>query len=133
MPYAATKYVARRVGRGVTVGMAAVGEPEENGYAERLMRTIREEEISPAEYEDFADARRQLGRFLDAVYNRQRIHSSLGCLTPVEFEKPWRADQTAAPTAQQTRPRLVSLQGRISPLHKFAATVLILRRQGRGG
>ena len=98
--YAATKYVARLVGRGVAVSMAAVGKPEENGFAERLMRTIREEEISLTEYEDFADARRQLGRFLDAVYNRKRIHSSLGYLTPAEFEQQWRADQTAAPTVQ---------------------------------
>ena len=98
--YAATRYVERLVGRGVAVSMAAVGKPEENGYAERLMRTIREEEISLTEYEDFADARRQLGRFLDAVYNRKRIHSALGYLTPAEFEQQWRAEQTASPTVQ---------------------------------
>lgn len=98
--YAATRYVERLVGRKVAVSMAAVGQPEENGYAERLMRTIREEEISLTEYADVADARRQLGRFLDAVYNRKRIHSSLGYLTPAEFEQQWRAEQAAAPTLQ---------------------------------
>jgi hypothetical protein len=41
------------------------------------MRTI-EEEVGLTEYRDDADARRQLGRFLDAVYNRKRIHSALG-------------------------------------------------------
>jgi putative transposase len=71
--------------------MAAVGEPRENGYAERLMRTIKEEEVALTEYRDYADARRQLGRFLDAVYNRKRIHSALGYLTPAEFEQQWRA------------------------------------------
>ena len=98
--YAATRYVERLVGRGVAVSMAAVGKPEENGFAERLMRTIREEEIALTEYADFADARGQLGRFLDAVYNRKRIHSSLGYLTPTEFEQQWRAEQTASPTIQ---------------------------------
>lgn len=98
--YAATKYVERLVGRGVAVSMAAVGKPEENGFAERLMRTIKEEEVALTEYEDFADARRQLGRFLDAVYNRKRIHSALGYLTPAEFEQQWRAEQTASPTVQ---------------------------------
>lgn len=98
--YAATRYVGRLVGRGVAVSMAAAGKPEENGFAERLMRTIREEEISLTEYEDFADARRQLGRFLDAVYNRKRIHSSLGYLTPAEFEQQWRAERAASPTIQ---------------------------------
>ena len=41
------------------------------------------------EYADFADARRQIGRFIDAVYNVKRIHSSLGYLTPKEFEMKW--------------------------------------------
>ena len=40
------------------------------------MRTIREQEIALSEYRDFADAYSQLGRFLDDVYNRERIHSS---------------------------------------------------------
>ena len=74
-------------GRGVAISMAAVGKPEENGFAERLMRTIREEEINLSEYCNFADAYGQLGRFLDDVYNRKRIHSSLGYLTPAEFEQ----------------------------------------------
>jgi putative transposase len=95
--YAATAYVRRLTSRGVAISMAAVGKPEENGYAERLMRTIKEEEVALTEYRDFADARRQLGRFLDAVYNRKRIHSSLGYLTPEEFEQQWRAGQVGKP------------------------------------
>jgi transposase InsO family protein len=95
--YAATEYVERLASRGVSISMAAVGKPEENGYAERLMRTIKEEEVALTEYRDFADARRQLGRFLDAVYNRKRIHSSLGYLTPEEFEQQWRAGRAGQP------------------------------------
>jgi putative transposase len=87
--YAATAYVAMLVAEGVKISMANVGKPEENGYAERLMRTIKEEEVDLSEYEDFADARRQLGRFLDDVYNTKRIHSSLGYLTPAEFQQQW--------------------------------------------
>jgi putative transposase len=87
--YAALAYTAMLAGRGVAISMAAVGKPEENGYAERLMRTIKEEEVDLSEYEDLADARRQLGRFLDDVYNTKRIHSSLGYLTPAEFEQQW--------------------------------------------
>jgi putative transposase len=95
--YAATEYVARLTARGVAVSMAAVGQPEENGFAERLMRTIKEEEVALSDYRDYADARRQLGRFLDAVYNRKRIHSSLGYLTPEEFEQQWRAGRAGQP------------------------------------
>jgi transposase InsO family protein len=66
--------------------MAEVGEAWQNGYAERLMRTIKEEEIALADYQNFHDAYQQIGRFLTDVYNRKRIHSSLGYLTPAEFE-----------------------------------------------
>jgi putative transposase len=87
--YAATAYVDTLEVHEVKISMASVGEPEENGYAERLMRTIKEEEVDLSEYEDFTDALRGLGRFLDDVYNRKRIHSSLGYLTPAEFEQQW--------------------------------------------
>lgn len=87
--YAATAYTELLAGSGSAISMAAVGKPEENGHAERLMRTIKEEEVDMSEYEDQADARRQLGRFLDEVYNTKRIHSSLGYLTPAEFEQQW--------------------------------------------
>jgi putative transposase len=98
--YAATVYVQRLQNLNVNLSMAAVGEPRENGYAERLMRTIKEEEVDLSEYHDFADAQRQIGRFLDDVYNVKRIHSSLGYLTPREFEEQWRAAREQATMTQ---------------------------------
>jgi transposase InsO family protein len=62
--YAATAYTNLLAGRGVAISMAAVGKPEENGFVERLRRTIRELEIDLSEYHDFGDAYTQLGRFL---------------------------------------------------------------------
>jgi putative transposase len=96
--YAATAYVERLQGLDVTLSMAAIGEPRENGYAERLMRTIKEEEVELSDYQDLADARQQIGRFLDAVYNLKRIHSSLGYLTPQEFAERWRTQRQPATT-----------------------------------
>jgi transposase InsO family protein len=89
--YAATAYVARLEQLGTQISMAAQGEPRQNGYAERLMRTIKEEEVALTEYRDFADAYAQIGRFLDDVYQRKRIHSALGYLTPAEFEAAYHA------------------------------------------
>jgi len=94
--YAATAYIERLQKLNVTLSMAAIGEPRENGYAERLMRTIKEEEVNLSEYHDFADAQRQLTRFLDDVYNVKRIHSALGYLTPREFEQQWRTERGRA-------------------------------------
>ena len=94
--YAATGYVERLQKFHIAPSMAAIGDPRENGYAERLMRTIKEEEVNLSEYHDFADAQRQLARFLDDVYNIKRIHSSLGYLTPREFEQQWRTERGRA-------------------------------------
>jgi len=74
----------------IQISMAAVGKAWENGYAERVIGTIKQEEVYLAEYRDYAQAKRQLGHFIAAVYNRKRIHSALGYLTPREFEAQWR-------------------------------------------
>lgn len=89
--YAATAYVAHLEQLGTQISMAEQGEPRQNGYAERLMRTIKEEEVALTEYHDFADAYAQIRRFLDDVYQRKRIHSALGYLTPAEFEAAYHA------------------------------------------
>jgi putative transposase len=100
LQYAAAAYVERLQSVGAQPSMATVGEPRENGYAERLMRTIKEEEVNLSDYQDFDDAQSQIRLFLDDVYNVKRIHSSLGYLTPLEFEEQWRADQGSATTTR---------------------------------
>ena len=92
--YAAKEYVQQLDQYQVQISMAAPGKPQENGYAERLMRTIKEEEVDLSEYHGFADARRQIGRFIEDVYMNKRIHSALGYLTPSEFEAAWRSQLT---------------------------------------
>lgn len=99
--YAAAPYVQLLRTAGVQISMATAGEPRENGYAERLIRTIKEEEVDLTEYHDFRDAQQQLGRFLDEVYGQKRIHSALGYLTPLEFETAWRQEQQATATLTQ--------------------------------
>ena len=91
--YAATAYTDLLHAMGVAISMAEVGEATQNGYAERLIRTIKEEEVDLSDYVDFADAYHQIGRFLEDVYMLKRIHSSLGYLTPLEFESQWLAQQ----------------------------------------
>lgn len=94
--YAAGEYVRVLLQHDILISMAAVGKPEENGFAERLMKTIKDEEVDLSEYRDFADAQGQIGRFLEDVYMTKRIHSSLGYLTPVEFEAAYWASPAAA-------------------------------------
>jgi putative transposase len=84
--YAAQGYVERLEGVGAQISMAAAGQPTENPYAERVIRTIKEEEVYLNEYEHFADAYERIGHFIEDVYQTKRIHSALGYLTPAEFE-----------------------------------------------
>jgi putative transposase len=96
--YANRPYVDYLDHKNVRISMATVGKAWENGYAERVLGTIKQEEVALSEYRTFADALRQLGHFIDSVYNRKRIHSALGYLTPLEFEAEWRAQKAINPT-----------------------------------
>ncbi len=102
--YANHAYVGMLQSVGAQISMAAVGEPTENGYAERLMRTIKEEHVELTEYQDFPDAYCQIGQFLDEVYQHKRIHSALGYLTPVEFESHWFTEQAEKDVVQGEMP-----------------------------
>lgn len=88
--YAASGYVEQLQACAVQISMARAGQPRENAYAERVIRTIKEEEVYLNGYQDLREARENLGVFIDEVYQHKRIHSALGYLTPAEFESQWR-------------------------------------------
>ena len=93
--YAAPAYVDLLDANDIVISMADVGQAWQNGYAERLIRTIKEEDVDLSDYQNYTDAYKQIGRFLNDVYMHKRIHSSLGYLTPAEFESQWLAQQNA--------------------------------------
>lgn len=97
--YAAYAYTDLLKTHEIQISMAAAGKAEENGYAERFMRTIKEEEVDLSDYQDFADAQYQMGVFIQDVYMTKRIHSSLGYLTPVEFELAWHSSSHVLPSS----------------------------------
>ena len=97
--YAATAYTARLQETGTQISMAEVGAAWQNGYAERLMRTIKEEEVDLSEYEDYADAMRQIGRFLDEVYMHKMSNSTF---SPKDEPHPWLEEKVYAHLRQRT-------------------------------
>jgi putative transposase len=92
--YAANDYVKMLEDNEIEISMAGVGKAYENGYAERLMRTIKEEEVDLSEYRNFNEVYERIEAFLEEVYMKKRIHSSLRYLTPSEFEAQWRNEQS---------------------------------------
>ena len=67
--------------------MGRRGNPYDNAKAESFMKTLKVEAVYPMEFESFEDAAAYLPRFFEAVYNRRRLHSSLGYMSPVQFEE----------------------------------------------
>ena len=63
--------------------------PEGNGRYERLIRTIKEEEVWLNAYQTYEEARQRLARFLE-FYNAERIQSALGYLSPCQYAALWR-------------------------------------------
>ena len=57
------------------------------------MKILKCEQVYLSEYENLSDARAQIGRFLEAVYNQKRLHSSLDYLPPAEFEQAYKMNQ----------------------------------------
>ena len=103
--YAAQGYVERLQGLGTRISMAARGKASQNAYAERVIRTIKEEEVYLADYVDFADAYSSIGHFIEEVYQTKRIHSALDYLTPAEFEAAyWAETNKGLPIATGHRP-----------------------------
>ena len=86
MQYACGDYTKVLRAHGITASMSRVGNPYDNAKAESFMKTLKTEEVDARDYRNFDDAHRQIGTFIEQVYNRQRLHSALGYRPPVEFE-----------------------------------------------
>jgi transposase InsO family protein len=86
LQYACREYVQRLEENGITISMSRPGNPYDNAWAESFMKTLKVEEVDGQRYRDFGHAESSIGTFIEEVYNRQRLHSALEYLSPVEFE-----------------------------------------------
>ena len=93
--YASGDYTDLLKARECQISMSHKASPWENGGCESWMKTLKYEEVFRQEYRDLAEARTCLERFIEKVYNQQRLHSALGYRPPAEFEQAWLAQQHA--------------------------------------
>jgi transposase InsO family protein len=84
--YASEQYVHILQSYGITISMSRKGNPYDNAKLESFMKTFKTEEVYLNEYETEQEARRDIGEFIETMYNKKRLHSSLGYCSPVEFE-----------------------------------------------
>ena len=85
--YLSNTYISTLTDHGIEISVARQVCPWENGYAERLIRTLKEEEVHLNDYENITEARKRIGHFIEHVYHQKRPHSALDYLTPMEFEQ----------------------------------------------
>jgi transposase InsO family protein len=84
--YASYEYVALLHQHEIQISMSRTGNPYDNAKAERFMRTLKYEEVYMNDYESLPEVRTSVQHFIEAVYNRKRLHSALAYVPPAEFE-----------------------------------------------
>lgn len=90
--YLCEDYVTLLKQHGFWISNSAKGNPYDNAWTERFMRTLKQEEVYLANYETYLDVIENLPSFIEDVYNERRIHSGIDYLTPSELEERVRKD-----------------------------------------
>lgn len=85
--YASQDYVDTLLQHGFQISMSRKGNPYDNATVESFIKTLKTEEVHLWEYRTLADVQNRLPYFIEEVYNRKRLHSSLGYRPPVEYEE----------------------------------------------
>jgi len=83
--YCSHDYIDILKANSITPSMADVGISVDNPYAESLNRSVKVEEVYLHAYESFEEAKESIGKYIK-VYNGTRLHSSIGYMSPMQFE-----------------------------------------------
>jgi len=89
--YAAGDYRKVLAARGITVSLSRKGNCWDNAPMESANGTVKVECVHGVHFKTRAEAAQALVEYF-GYYNTERMHSSLGYLTPSEFERRWRAE-----------------------------------------
>lgn len=84
--YTATAYRGLLECHGVVLSMSGKGEPYDNALMESFFGTLKAECVERHDFQTPAQARACIFEYVEVFYNRQRLHSSLGYRSPLEFE-----------------------------------------------
>ena len=84
--YAAGEYRAELAAHGMIASMSAKGDCYDNAVAESFFATLEFELIMQNDWHTKDEARRAIFRYIEIWYNKKRRHSTLGYVSPAEYE-----------------------------------------------
>ena len=87
--YTSYDFAKARRAAGVERSKGSVGDCYENSMAESFFATLERELVDRTVFENHRVARMAIFDFIEAFYNNWRRHSSIGNLSPAEFERRW--------------------------------------------
>jgi putative transposase len=85
--YTSGDYRAELAAHGMIASMSGKGDCYDNAVAESFFSTLEFELLMQNEWHTREEARRAIFRYIETWYNRQRRHSTLGYLSPAEYEQ----------------------------------------------
>ena len=85
-PYGSDDYIARLDAVGIIRSMSRKGDCWDNAVAESLFSTLEFECRGLHTFTNLDDAQRVIGDYIDGFYNPERLHSTIGNNSPIEFE-----------------------------------------------
>jgi len=91
--YCSEKYIKILKSKDINISMSSKANPYDNAKMESFFRTLKVEEVYMSEYVTFEDALNSIPYFIEEVYNKKRLHSSLGYMPPEEFEHKFNKDK----------------------------------------
>lgn len=97
--YAAHDYRGVLAARGITVSMSRKGDCWDNAPMESVNGTLKVECVHGEQFKTREQAHRAIIEYI-GYYNTERRHSSLGNVTPAQFERRWRAERKNTTEAQ---------------------------------
>lgn len=71
----------------ITPSMSRKGDCWDNAVGESFLHTLKVEKINRSRFRTREEAKREIFEYVEMYYNRKRAHSSLGYMSPFEFEK----------------------------------------------
>jgi putative transposase len=71
----------------IKASMSRKGNCYDNAFAESFFATLKKELIYRAHYKTRNEAKKAIFEYIEVWYNRERLHSSIGFMSPVQFEE----------------------------------------------